>query len=252
MRVFTRQWMVLTILALLSLHATPLVLSQVRSSSNFQIERDSINSVGGFSTSSSFQLEATAGEDGAGAATSSNFALQAGFQQQDQVTLTLTGGQAVIMDGDLGGITGGESNGSTTVIASTDGAAGYSLTIESGANPTLQSGANSIADYTPVGSTADNIFITSSSDAHLGFSPFGPDVASRYLTSGSACGSGSASTTACWDGLSLAPVTISSAAGANAPAGATTTVYFKVGIGNGVTQPPGTYSGTTTITLQSL
>ena len=244
--------MVLTVLTLISVHATPTVLSQVRSSSNFQIERDSINSAGGFSTSSSFQLEATAGEDGAGTATSSNFALQAGFQQQDQVTLTLTGGQAVIMDGDLGGITGGESNGSTTVVASTDGAAGYALTIESNSNPTLQSGASSIAEYAPVGGTADNTFITTSSDAHVGFSPFGTDVVARYLTSGSVCGSGSASTTACWDGLSMTPVVISSAPGANAPAGATTTVYFKVGIGSGVTQPPGVYVGTTTITLQSL
>lgn len=252
MQAFRIQWAVLTVAALLALHATPSVWGQVRSSSNYQIERDSINTAGGLGTSASFQLESTIGEDATGRGTSTNFTLQAGFQQQDEVTLTLSGGAAVVMDGDLGGITGGESNGSTSVVASTDGPAGYSLTIVSNSNPTLQSGGDTIAEYVPVGAAADQNFITDVGEAHLAFSPAGPDVAARYQTNGSVCGSGSSSSTACWDGLSTTPVTITSAAGANAPAGATTTVYFKVGIGADAIQPPGTYIGTTTITLQSL
>lgn len=252
MRILVTQFVVLTIVLLVMVHATPSAVSQVRSSMNYQIERDSINAGGGFATSSGFQLESTVGEDAAGRSTSTSFILQSGFQQQDAVTLTLSGGDAVIMDEVIGGVTGGESSGSTTVIASTDGSAGYSLTIESASDPTLQSGVNTIDDYTPEGGAADVEFITASTDAHLAFSPFGPDVVSRYATDGLVCGSGSASSTACWDGLSETPAIITSAAGANAPEGATTTVYFRVGIGDGVTQPPGTYIGTTTITLQSL
>jgi len=242
----------MTMLVLTLLHATPTVLSQVRSSSNFQMERDTLNTAGGFGTSTNFRLESSVGEDAAGRSTSTTFALQAGFQQQDTVTLSLSGGDAVVMDTAIGGITGGVSNGSTSVVATTDGAAGYSLTIVATTDPLLQSGSDTIADYVPAGAPADAAFLTASGDAHLGFSPFGADTSARFLVSGSVCGSGSASSTACWDGLSTAPVTIASAAGANAPAGVTTTVFFRVGLGTSVTQAPGTYVGTTTITLQSL
>ena len=225
---------------------------QIRSSSNYQIERDTLNVAGGFGTSSGYQLNTSVGETAPGRATSSNYILNAGFQQQDIVTLTLTGGQDVVMDAVIGGVSGGTSRGSTSVNASTDGPAGYQLTIEAENNPAMQSGANTIADYTPAGAAADTNFTTGVSDAHFAFSPFGDDVVDRWKVSGSTCGSGSASTTACWDGLSTTTATIASAAGANAPAGATTTVYFAVGIGGSVIQPPGTYVATTTITLLSL
>lgn len=230
----------------------PMAWGQVRSSGLYQMERDSFNVGGGEATSSSYQLNDTAGDIATGRSTSSSYILDAGYQQQDYVVLTLTGGDDVVMDTAIGGITGGTSNGSTTINASTNGAAGYQLTIQASASPAMQSPTSTIADYVPAGGTADAAFVTDPSDAHFAFSPFGPDTASRYLVSGSTCGSGSASTTACWDGLSTSPVTIASAPGSNIPNGATTTVYFKVGIGSAASQLAGTYVATTTITLLSL
>lgn len=237
---------------LLIIASAPMAWGQVRSSASFQMERDSVNIAGDFSTSSSFELTDTVGEAGTGRSTSTNFLLEAGFQQQDVVTLTLTSAGDVVMDAAIGGVTGGTSNGSTSVQASTDGPAGYQLTIQASQSPAMQSSGNTIADYAPGGAAADTQFTTTANDAHFGFSPFGDDLVDRYRVSGSVCGSGTASTTACWDGLSTSPVTIASATGANAPAGATTTLYFRVGIGGAATQPPGTYVATTTVTLLSL
>ena len=251
MRLLLRHLLTTGIIGALLL-STTVAWGQVRSSTNFQIERDSVNAGGALGTSSSFILNDTVGEVASGRGTSTNFILEAGFQQQPEITLTLTGGADVVMDASIGGVSGGVSNGSTSVNASTDGAAGYQLTIVASQDPAMQSGSDTIADYSPAGANPDVNFITGSSDAHLAFSPFGTNLASRYLTNGSSCGSGSASTTACWDGLSTTPVTIASAAGANAPAGATTTIYFKVGVGGSVIQPPGTYVATTTVTLLSL
>jgi hypothetical protein len=226
---------------------------QIRSSSNYQIERDSVNVGGGLGTSGSYALESSVGEVATGRSTSSSFILTAGFQQQPEVTLALTGGSNVMMDAAIGGVTGGTSNGSTTVVASTNGAAGYQLTIQASQSPAMQStSSDTIADYVPAGASPDLNFTTSASEAHFGFSPFGPDVTDRYRVSGGVCGSGSASSTACWDGLSITPITIASQAGANAPAGASTTLYFRVGVGGSVIQSPGTYTATTTVTLISL
>lgn len=226
---------------------------QVRSSSNYQMERDSVNVGGGLSTSSDFALESTVGEVATGLSTSSNFLLQAGFQQQPEVTLALRTTGNVVMDTAIGGVSGGTSNGSTSVNASTDGAAGYQLTIQASQAPAMQStSSDTIADYAPAGSAADLAFVTGASDAHFGFSPFGSDIVDRYRTTGSSCGGGSASSSACWDGLSISPVTIAAQPGANAPAGATTTLYFRVGLGGSALQPPGTYVATTTVTLLSL
>jgi hypothetical protein len=225
---------------------------QVRTSGSYQLERDSLNTGGLLGTSTNFALQDTVGDVATGRGTSTNFLLQAGFQQQEEVTLSLTAGPNVLMDGNIGGVTGGESNGSTTVNASTNGAAGYQLTIQASAAPAMRTATTTIADYTPAGAEADVAFTTDPGEAHFAFSPFGSDIVDRYRTNGAVCGSGSPSTTACWDGLTTSPVQIVAAAGANTPLGATTTIYFKVGLAPNVTQPAGTYVATTTVTLLSL
>ncbi len=229
------------------------VAGQVRSSTNYQIERDTLNVGGGLGTSPSFQLNTSVGETAPGLATSSGFTVTGGFQQADtEVILSLRGGAAVVMDTAIGGISGGTSRGSTSVNAQTNGAAGYQLTIEASQNPAMQSASDTIANYVPAGPSADTNFVTGVTDAHFAFSPFGTDVGNRWRVNGGTCGSGSASSTACWDGLSTSPITIASASGANTPTGATTTVHFAVGVGGGANQAPGTYVATTTITLLSL
>jgi hypothetical protein len=170
-----------------------------------------------------------------------------------EVFISLTPSADIVMSPTLGGVTGGTSNGSTTVTVLTDSPSGYELTIEASQSPAMQKGADTIADYGPVGDP-DFDFTTGASDSHFGYSPEGADVVQRFLDNGvDTCNTDSDDTPlSCWDGLSTTAETIASNSSANHPDGATTTIRFRVGIGNSVNQSPGTYTATTTLTALSL
>ena len=225
--------------------------AQVMSSGSYQIESDSINVGGGYSSSTNYQSESTVGEMATGESSSDSFALQAGFQQMQGSYISLTGVASVELSPSIGGVVGGVANASNTLTVVTDNAAGYSLTFESQSAPTLQSGADSIADYTPI-AAADISFIFGSDDAVFGISPTGVDVLPKFLDDSSLCGSGTSKPATCWIGSSTTAQELVRATNSNQPTGATTTIYYRVGIGGGVNQTPGSYTGTTTITALPL
>lgn len=224
--------------------------AQVMSSPSYQLQQDSANSGGGLSSSNIYIQESTVGEVGTGPSESAEFKLQAGYQQLGAVTISLSTPDNVIMSGNIGGVTGGTSNGSTTVTVTTDSPAGYQLTIEAENDPAMwrTDMSESIADYVPSG-VPDFVFDTQSNDAHFGYSPTGVDTASEFLDNTSACGVGSANTDlACWDGLTTSAVVISEGSSSNQPSGAITTINFRVGLGGGVVVSEGVYIATTTLT----
>jgi len=234
---------------------TSVGFAQVMSSSNYQIESDSVNFGGGYSSSTNYQLESTAGEIATGNSSSTNYELGAGFQQMQDSYIALSAGGDVALSPSIPGVSGGFANGSTTVTVTTSSLAGYELTIEAENNPAMQSGANSIDDYVPAGAPPDYDFTIGAADAYFGYSPEGVDVVQRFLDDGgSNCNELAGSDTAdkCWDGLSTSPATIASGSGSNHPTGTVTDVKFRVGIGGSVIQAVGTYVATTTITAISL
>lgn len=230
--------------------------AQVRQSTNYQIQSDSINVGGGLGDSASYSLESTVGEVATGLGDSASFSLRAGYQQMQEVYVALSGATNITMNPAIPGISGGEANGSTTVTVTTDSTAGYQLTIESSSDPAMQSPTDIIADYSPVGANPDYTFNFGASEALFGYSPKGVDVVSRFLDNGSdTCGGGGSDNTfdKCWDGLdSVTPEAIASGAGPNHPDGATTTLNFRVGIGGSIGQAQGVYIATTTITALAL
>jgi len=234
------------------------VLAQVRSSSNYQIQSDSINTGGGLSTSANYRQESTVGEVATGVGTSTNYNLYAGYQQMQEVYVAVSAAADVTMSPSIVGVVGGESDGNTYLIATTDSPSGYQMTYRASNSPALQNttATSTIADYSPASSTPDVAFTTGVNDEHFAYSPFGNDIVDRYKTNGSSCGGGVASTTACWDGLSTTATTIAQATSPNHPYGATTTIYFKVGVGSNVHSAPGNFTGTyiatTTITVLPL
>ena len=232
----------------------PISEAQVRQSTNFQIESDSVNFAGDRTTSTNYVLESTAGEIATGRSTSPSYRLNAGYQQMQEVYIALSAVADVVMDGSIPGLTGGTAQGSTTVSVTTDSRAGYQLTIAAENEPAMQKGSDSIADYESATSNPDFAFNFEATEAVFGFSPEGVDVASRFLDDGNAlCNTGSNETTnRCWDGLATTSRVIASGASANHPTGATTTVVFQVGVGGAVGQPPGLYIATTTVTALPL
>jgi len=228
--------------------------AQIMSSSNFQIHSDSVNTSGGFSSSSNYAIEATTGEVSSGDSDSSNYSLRAGFQQMQEVYMAMTvSSSSVGLAPNIPGISGGVSNGSTTVTVTTDSLSGYQLTIMADADPAMQKGSDTIADYIPSGGVPDYTFSTLPADSHLGYTPEGSDVAQRFLNSGTTCNAGSSNDTAsCWDGLSTTQTVIAQSSGSNHPNGTDTSVRFRVGVGGSSVQAPGVYVATTTLTALAL
>ncbi|MFM2339853.1 MAG: hypothetical protein RLZZ360_489 [Candidatus Parcubacteria bacterium] len=226
--------------------------AQVMNSSNFGIERDSINFGGGYASSSSYQQESTFGEIATGNGSSTNFSLEGGYQQMGESYISLSVIGDVAMSPDIG-LAGGVSNGTTFFIVTTDNRLGYRATLESALAPALQSGGNTIANYVPGTSNPDVTFSTNSTQAHFGFTPEGVDIAQRYRDNGSACGVGSGDTVdACWDMVSTTPIEIVRRTTSNHPSGATTTLKFRIGIGSGAAVTAGTYVATSTVTAITL
>jgi len=238
------------ILTLIVLSSVMIVAAQTRSSTNYQMQSESINFAGGLSTSSNYTQESTLGEVGTGEASSASYQLRAGYQQMQEIFISVSTPGNVTLSGVLGGITGGESNGSTTVTVVTDNPAGYQLFITAATAPAMQKGSDTIPDYVPSSApTPDFLFDTASTEAHLGMAVVGSDVIARFRNNGSACAVGSFSTPErCWVGLTTTDQLIGMGTGANHPLGSTTTLQFRVGIGTQRVVPAGIYTATTTVT----
>lgn len=241
------------LLAFLLLSLLSVGYAEVRSSSNYQLQSDSLNFGGGFSTSTTYVNESTFGEVATGEGESTSYKLQAGYQQMQEVFLSMTQPANVTMSPSLGGLTGGFSLGSTSVSVATDSPAGYELVIEAENSPAMQGVLEDITDYVPVDNpNPDFIFTTATTDVHFGFSPEGDDIPGRFLDNGSDCAVGSSDTgLACWDGLSTTAKVIATGP-TNHPVGATTTIQFRLEIGSEATVLAGQYIATTTLTAVPL
>ena len=223
-------------------------------SSNYQIQSDSVNFGGGYSSSTNYQLESTGGEVATGDSDSASYSIRAGYLQMQESYIALSSDATLTLSPSIPGVSGGVATGSTTVTVITDSLGGYELTIESESSPAMQSGANTISDYAPAGGVPDFAFTTDAADAHFGFSPEGADIVQRFLDNGLICNQSGGSDTAdaCWDGLSTSAATIAAGSGSNHPLGTDTVIEFQVGVGGSVIQPTGTYVATTTITAVSI
>jgi hypothetical protein len=227
-------------------------LAQVRSSTNYQIQSDSLNAGGGYSSSTNFQQESTVGEIATGRSTSTSYSLRAGYQQMQGVFISLAGAENLVMDTALGGLTGGVSNASGTYTVITDSPSGYQLTIEAENAPAMQKGVDTITDYVD-GGTAEYTFTFGATEALFGFTVDGVDATQYFLDSVGTCGSGSTDGSfTCWTGLSTSDRSIAESSGSNHPDGATTTVHFRVGIGGNAGVVAGEYYATTTVTALPL
>jgi hypothetical protein len=244
---------ILTLTAFVLMASVLFVSAQTRTSPNYQLQSDSVNVGGGLSDSASYSIESTTGEVATGLSDSATFSLRAGYQQMQEVFISLAGGADIVMSPALPGITGGEANGSSTFTVVTDSPAGYNLTIQAANNPAMQRGDGpSINNYTPT-STADFAFSIPAASAEFGFTPQGADVVAAFLDNGTTCGVGTTDTAfACWAPILDTTTEIARGTAANQPAGATTSVLYRVGITNGAVVPEGQYTATTTVTALPL
>lgn len=243
------------LLSVIVLTVSSVGLAQVRTSTSYQLQSDSINVGGGYSSSTNYRQESTVGEIATGPSDSTTYSLRAGYQQMQEVYLSIAVSGDVTMLPALGGLTGGTSNGSTTVTVITDSPSGYELSIQAENEPAMlrDGGGDSIADYDE-GAEPDFTFTTAAGEAHLGYTPEGNDITQPFLDNGvGVCNLGSNDASlSCWAGLATTSTVVAQGAGSNHPAGATTTLNFRVGLGNTANILSGDYTATTTVTALPL
>ncbi len=225
----------------------------VASSTNYRIERDSINFAGGLSTSSSYSLEDTLGEVATGVASSTNYQIKAGYQQMGDVFISISSPTDITLSPSISGISGGQAAGSATWTVITDNTAGYNLFIHSSTDPAMKSSNDSFANYNTVGPNPDYTWAVSLSASAFGFTVDGVNLVTRYLNNGSSCNAGSLDSSGiCWDGVPTSDRLINHSASANHPSGATTTVEFKAEVGLNKLQSAGAYQAVITLTAVAL
>lgn len=233
--------------------AGSLSLALAASSSNYQIQFDSVNVGGIFSTSTNYKLEDTTGEIATGVSTSTSYSIKAGYQQMNEVSISISSPSDVTLTPSIPGVTGGTANGSATWTVITDDPAGYQMTITSSTTPALKSGLNTFADYTLAGSDPDYTFSVAAADSEFAFTPEGTDILARYKDNGSACNTGSGDTAdKCWDPLSTSATTIAQSLSSNHPTGTQTTVKLRAESGSSHLQVDGSYTATVSVTVVSL
>jgi hypothetical protein len=217
------------------------------------MQSDSVNVGGGNSTSTNYGLEDTVGEAGTGEGASASFNLHAGYQQMQEVYLAMTAPGNVVLSPSIGGTTGGQANGATSVTVTTDSPAGYELMIRASGAPALTSGGNSFADYAASAANPDFSWNVPAADSEFGYSPEGSDIAQGFKDDGAACNTGSSDTAnSCWAGLTTSDVVIAERLSSNQPLGTATSIKFRAESGTSHVQPAGSYAATTTITAIAL
>ncbi len=226
----------------------------VSESTNYRLQKDSLNVGGIFSSSPNYRLEDTLGEAGTGVIASTNYIFSGGYQAMDSDSyISLSGPTTINLSPALDAEAGGQANGSGTWSVVTNSSGGYSLSIKANNSPALVSGGNSFADYSPATADPDFVWSVAANDSSFGFSVAGSDIVSRFVDDGSACNAGSNQTTdRCWDGLDTIDKTIATAGVANAPAGEDTVVNLRAEIGSSKSQPAGNYQAVLTITAIAL
>ena len=222
-------------------------------SDTYRMWQSSINvgGHGGSQTSTSYHLRETIGEIATGLSTSTLYKLFAGYQQMQEVYLALSAPSQVTMSPSIGGITGGQSDGTATTTVTTDSPSGYALSVRASSSPAMATSSYSFADYIPaIAGTPDYTWSIPATTSEFGFTPEGSDIVQKFLDNGSsACNTGSSETTdACWYNFSTSDETISQTYSANHPNGTQTIIKFKAESGTSNIQEPGEYQATITIT----
>ncbi len=238
-------------LSIFSLLLPLIIFAASMQSSGYKIQSDSINVGGVRQTSDNYISEDTVGEAGTGLSSSDNYSLRAGYQQMQEVYLAISvSTPSIIMSPNIGGVSGGQSNGSTSATIITDSPGGYSLTVKASTAPAMATSTYSFDDYTTQTANPDFTWSIVNTTSAFGFTPEGADIVQKFQDNGvDTCNAGSSdSPDACWYKFSTTTETIAQKNIPNHPAGTATALKLKAESGTNHIQVAGQYQATITIT----
>ncbi len=235
------------------------VFAYVMESGNYRIQSDSLNIGGTRQTSDNYISRDTIGEIATGPSQSSSYKLYAGYQEMQEVYLSVSSPADATMSASIPGITGNPGQPTTadvTWTVKTDNAAGFTMSIVASSDPAMRMDNTwTFSDYTvAAGTTPDYSWATPSvSVAEFGYSvyPASPtSTVSKFLDNGSSiCGTGSTNgVDTCWYPLATIGLTIINRSTRTSSAGEADTVKFKAQ-SNAKFLKQGWYGATITVTI---
>jgi len=212
-------------------------LAYVMESSHYRIQSDSLNIGGSLGTSDNYIIEDTVGEIATGPSESSSYELKAGYQQMQEVYLSISSPANVEMTGSIQSLAGGVATGEMSWTVITDNPAGYNLSVKSDStSPAMQgqSHGDTFTDYTPANAgTPDYSWSVADSTAEFGFSPEGSHIIQKFKDNGVTCNTGNSNTSdKCWYGFSTSNEATANSYSSNHPSGTATTVKVKAQLYN--------------------
>lgn len=185
------------------------VFAYVMESNNYRIQSDSLNIGGVRQTSTNYIMEDTIGEISTGPSDSASYKLKAGYQQMQEVYLSISSPSNFTMKPDIPGITGNPgspASGEATWTVITDSPSGFNMKIKASTDPALKLEAGQeFTDYTPASAgSPDYTWATpGASAAEFGFTvepETAADTVNLFLDDdGANCDTGSTNNTnTCW------------------------------------------------------
>jgi len=219
------------------------------SSSDYQINADSINFLGLDSASTNYNLNDTGGEVATGDSTSTHYQDRAGYwpMVMDYHISISTPGTVT-----MGAISGhGQSNlatNSATFVVNTDNPAGYSLSWHASAATMSDGTGDSIAAYTPGTPSVPEVWSVAGADSEWG----GHLGASSTTVDTSFWGAADTYAGGKWLNIATSNFQIASRATRTGVGGDSEIVFFGAEVGNSHFQPSGTYTVNVTVTATTL
>ena len=256
MKFFNKKFILTGLLTCFLISAFGAVLAFEMGSPDYRIWESSIN-VGGldYQDSERYRLRETIGEAIAGDASSPSYKLRSGYQPMLETYIAAAAlPEGVTMSPSIGGVTGGQSNGTTTIKVTTDSPSGYSLFVRTFASPALATSSYSFADYIPASSSVpDYNWSIPAATTGFGFTPYGSHTVDKYRYIGPTCdpedSGGTADEDHCWYNFSTTDEIIAASYLSNHPDGTETHIRFRAESGSQNIQSPGEYSATLIITV---
>lgn len=176
----------------------------IMQSGNYKIQSDNpLTPTGGKSNSTNYIFYDTMGQVSSGVSDSALYKIKAGFQQMQEVYLSISSPEDIVLAPNIPGISGGTASADAYWLVKTDSSAGFDMKINASTVPAMKlppDGTYYFDDYSTTPTYNWDIGLNS---AKFGFTvtpATAEDVVSTFKDDGESCGAGS-NVGSCWSGF---------------------------------------------------
>ncbi|MCX6722646.1 MAG: hypothetical protein NT094_01085 [Candidatus Staskawiczbacteria bacterium] len=200
---FVKSFLILILSVIFMLGIYNPLLAYVMQSSNYKIQSDdSLTPTSGLGTSTNYIFLDTMGQVSSGVSNSNSYKIKAGFQQMQEVSLSVTSPGNINL-GNIPGISGGTVSNNSYWKVQTDSSSGFDMKINASTIPAMKLPPDGTYYFDDYFTTPTHNWNIGSNAAKFGFAVTPAtvdDSASTLKDNGSACGLGS-NVGNCWSGF---------------------------------------------------